>query len=65
MAKRPLSETNPYLRDPKLYEKMLFINVTSSTAVELGQVPASINQALKDKNLPLFIRIGPNPSKSA
>ena len=65
VAKKPLIETNPYLRDPKQYEKLLLINVTSSTAVELGQVPASIVRALKDSNLPRFIKIEPAPSKSS
>lgn len=56
MAK-PLSETNPYLKDPKRYEKFLLINVTSSTAIELGTVDASTVKALKNKNIPLFINV--------
>ncbi len=54
---KPLIETNPYLRDPEQYEKSLFINVTTSTAVELGKVPASMIRALKNKKRPLFINL--------
>ena len=58
MAK-PLSETNPYLRDPKQREKFLLINVTSSTAIELGTVDAATVKALKNKKSPIFILVSP------
>ena len=47
MNHKPLIETNPYLRDPKQYEKLLIINVGSSTAIELGSIPAPITNILK------------------
>ena len=47
MNYKPLIETNPYLRNPKLYEKLLIINVGSSTAIELGSIPAPIAVILK------------------
>ena len=57
MDDRPLTETNPYLKDPEQYEKSLFINVTTSTAVELGKIPQAIIKALKDKKQSLFINV--------
>ena len=47
MRNKPLIETNPYLRDPEEYEKQLVLNVGSSTAIELGGLPATIVRALK------------------
>ena len=47
MAEKPLIETNPYLRDPEQYKKLLLINVGSSAAIEIGSFPASITQELK------------------
>jgi hypothetical protein len=32
--KKSLAETNPYLKDPKLYNEALDINVRSSSAIE-------------------------------
>ena len=57
MPNKPLIETNPYLRDPKELERFVFINVTSSTAIELGKLPPSLVRALKDKSLPTFIKV--------
>ncbi|MBI3582820.1 MAG: hypothetical protein HY096_02580 [Nitrospinae bacterium] len=34
MKKKPLIETNPYLKDPKKYESSLIKNVITSSAVE-------------------------------
>jgi len=39
MSKKPLIETNPYLKAPEKYRKALIANVASSTAIETG-VPA-------------------------
>ncbi len=50
MNHKPLSETNPYLRDKSTYEKSLFVNVSSSITIELGTMPESIKKALKEKN---------------
>lgn len=47
MNHKPLIETNVYLRNPRLYEELLIINVGSSTAIELGNIPSSITQVLK------------------
>ena len=47
MAETPLSKTNPYLRDPEQYKKLLLINVGSSAAIEIGSFPAAIAQELK------------------
>jgi hypothetical protein len=33
---KPLSETNPYLRDPKLRDKMIVVAVASSAAQAIG-----------------------------
>ena len=55
MNVKPLVETNFYLRDPKQYEELLIVNVTTSTAVEIGSVSPSILHALKNKNYPLLI----------
>jgi len=46
MAEKPLIETNPYLRNPEQYKKLLLINVGSSAAIETGSFPASITQEL-------------------
>ena len=50
MRKKPLIETNPYLRDPEKYEKSLVANILSSTAIEIGPLPASLKRALKNNN---------------
>ncbi len=34
MKRKPLSQTNPYLRDPKTREKFIDISVKTSSAVE-------------------------------
>ena len=47
MHEKPLSKTNPYLKDPKQYKRLLLINVGSSAAIELGGFPAPIAQELK------------------
>ena len=47
MASKPLIETNPYLHDQKLYEKLLVINVTSSAAIELVRIPRDLLRAIK------------------
>ncbi len=47
MKKKPLSQTNPYLRDKKSYKKDLVTNVSSSTAVELGNLTPALKRSLK------------------
>ena len=39
---RPLSETNPYMRDPKLRDKMIVVAAASSAAIEGIRVPQKI-----------------------
>ena len=48
MDKRPLIETNPYLRDPEKFRKALITNVSSSTAVETGASVESIARTLTE-----------------
>ena len=50
MNKRPLIETNPYLRDPEQFRKALITNVATSTAVETGAPVASIARTLAESN---------------
>ncbi len=47
MKKKVLSQTNPYLMDKKAYKKDLFTNVSSSTAVELGNLTPTLKRSLK------------------
>lgn len=46
MATKTLLDINPYLHDPDHYEQFLVINVGSSSAIELGRLPASILRVL-------------------
>lgn len=48
MLKKPLIETNPYLRDPEKYRKALITNVSSSTAVETGATVESVARMLTE-----------------
>jgi len=50
MNKRPLIETNPYLRDPEQFRKALITNVATSTSVETGAPVASIARTLTESN---------------
>lgn len=36
MPKKPLIETNPYLKEPEKYRQALITNISSSTSVETG-----------------------------
>ena len=53
MAKKPLIETNTYLRDPVQYRTRLVTNVSTSTAVETG---AKMGELVE-------IRSGPQPGE--
>ncbi len=46
MNKKPLIETNPYLKVPEKYRKALIVNVSSSTAIETGAPVESIAHTL-------------------
>jgi hypothetical protein len=48
MKPKPLTETNPYLRDPENFRKALRTNVASSTAIETGAPIASIVRMLEE-----------------
>lgn len=48
MLKKPLIETNPYLRDPEKFRKALITSVSSSTAIETGAQVSSIAHMLEE-----------------
>jgi hypothetical protein len=50
MKKKPLIETNPYLKDPKKYREALIITVASSTSIETGASVESIARAMTGKS---------------
>lgn len=56
MRDKPLIQTNPYLRDLRQREEFVFINVTSSTTIELGKLPSALIRALKNKTSPSLIK---------
>lgn len=49
MRKKPLIETNPYLKVPEKYRKALIANIASSTAIETGMPVEEIAQMLSEK----------------
>ena len=60
---KPLSRTNPYLKDKKSYEESLFINVSSSACVELGNIPPALIKALRSKYPLTLIYLSPEIEK--
>jgi len=50
MQKKTLIQTNPYLRAPEQYRKMLVTNVSTSTAIETGGTVASIAKTLRSES---------------
>ena len=52
MKEKPLIETNTCLKNSKLYKKLLFINVSSSSTIELGTLNPAILKALKKDKMP-------------
>jgi len=46
MQRKPLIETNPYLKKPEKYWPSLVTNVASSTAIETGKNTESIVKTL-------------------
>lgn len=46
MPKKPLIETNPFLKDPARYRRDLVTSVSSSTAIETGARVAEIAKTL-------------------
>ncbi len=60
MVKRPLIETNPYLKDPARYRRDLITSVSSSTAIETGARVADIAKTLpsRPRRFPVRMRQG-------
>lgn len=56
MLKKPLIETNPYLKDPARYRRDLITSVSSSTAMETGATVGTIAKVLPANPKPLPIR---------
>jgi hypothetical protein len=48
VKKKPLIETNPYLRDPDNFRKALDMSVASSTTIETGAPIATIVRMLQE-----------------
>lgn len=48
MKKRPLIETNPYLRHPERFRKALITSVASSTSIETGAPVEAIARILEE-----------------
>ena len=55
MKEKPLIKTNIHLKNSQLYKKLLFINVSSSSAIELGTLSPGMLNALKKENAPKII----------
>lgn len=60
MLKKPLIETNPYLKNPARYRRDLITSVSSSTAIETGAKVETIAKTLpaNPKSSPLRTRRG-------
>jgi len=63
MKEKPLIKTNVYLKNSELYKESLFINVLSSSSIELGTLNPSIIKALKKQTTPTFISCALNKKK--
>ena len=50
MKRKPLIETNPYLRDPAKFRKALIKSVASSTAIETSASVVSIVHMLEESH---------------
>jgi hypothetical protein len=55
MEKKPLIETNPYLRTPDAYRKALITNVSSSTAIETTITALAIAEDLTNAGDKIFM----------
>jgi hypothetical protein len=59
VPKKPLIETNPYLRNAHGRSKALITNVSSNTSVETGRKSETIARALRtERTLPVKTRQG-------
>jgi len=63
MRKKPLIETNPYLRDPELRRKGLIMSTASSTAIETGAKVKTIARALTREPTILPLRTRRRPAR--
>jgi len=59
MSKKTLIETNPYLQNSKKYRDSLITNVSSSTAIKIGDNVRSIADKLTEIADTIFIVIPP------
>jgi hypothetical protein len=57
MPKKPLVETNPFLKDRARYHRDLVTSVSSSTAIETGAPVAQIAKSLPQQPRPLPVRV--------
>jgi hypothetical protein len=53
MRKKPLIETNPFLKTPEKYREALITNIASSTAIETGMPVEEISRMLSEKAKPV------------
>lgn len=58
MQKKSLIQSNPYLREPEQYRKMLVANVSTSTAIETGATAGSIAKKLTPQSKPVKTTAG-------
>lgn len=63
MRKKPLIETNPYLRDPERRRKGLIMSAASSTAIETGAKVETIARALTREPAILPLRTRRRPAR--
>ncbi|MBI3375615.1 MAG: hypothetical protein HY017_28190 [Betaproteobacteria bacterium] len=57
MSKKPLIETNPYLKDMARYRRDLVTSVSSSTAIETGARVGTIARTLAPEPSLVLIKI--------
>ncbi len=57
MSKKPLIETNPYLKDVARYRRDLITSVSSSTAIETGAGVGTIAKTLTPEPGLLLVNI--------
>ena len=49
-----LAKTNPYLRNKKMRERLLYANIAGSTTIETGPLPSSVIRRLKQATAKKF-----------
>jgi hypothetical protein len=62
MSKKPLIETNPYLKDAARYRRDLITAVSTSTAIETGARAGTIAKSLPSVPGPMSVK---SPRRSA